>query len=93
MVRLFLLVLGEVIMVPCLILKVAEALGKVTEHKRALEQAERIEKEFISLMTGQRQSEDDKDISRKNSSSYDVNNHNYYYYAFLLSSNLISHVL
>lgn len=34
--------------------KVAEALSKVKEHKKAVEQAEKIEQEFISLMTGQR---------------------------------------
>ena len=38
-------------------MKVAETLGQVTEHKKALEEAEKIEKEFMTLMTGQRQSD------------------------------------
>ena len=37
-----------------LYLKVAEALSKVKEHKKAVEQAEKIEQEFVSLMTGQK---------------------------------------
>lgn len=50
----------------------AEALGKVAEHKRALEEAEKIEKEFMTLMTGQRQNGMDSGSARKNSSSYEV---------------------
>ena len=40
--------------------KVAEALSKVKEHKKAVEQAEKIEQEFVSLMTGQKQSRKEK---------------------------------
>ena len=51
----------------------ADALGKVAEHKRALEEAEKIEKEFMTLMTGQRQkSGSDITSARKNSSTYEV---------------------
>lgn len=51
----------------------ADALGKVAEHKRALEEAEKIEKEFMTLMTGQRQNGGTEISSaRKNSSTYDV---------------------
>lgn len=35
----------------------ADALKKVTEHKKALNEAEKIEQEFMSLVTGQRQSD------------------------------------
>ena len=33
--------------------QIADALSKVGEHKKAVEQAEKIEQEFVSLMTGQ----------------------------------------
>ena len=42
-------------LLPCFPLKVGDALATAGEHKKALEQAERIEQEFISLMTGQKQ--------------------------------------
>lgn len=48
-------------------MKVAEALAKVTEHKKALEEAEKIEKEFMSLMTGQRHSENEGSSPKNNS--------------------------
>ena len=41
-------------------LQVAEALSKVREHKKAVEQAEKIEQEFVSLMTGQKRSRIEK---------------------------------
>lgn len=44
----------------------------MTEHKRALEEAEKIEQEFMSLMTGQRQREAERGTSRKNSLSYEA---------------------
>ena len=56
----------------CLCVQVTEALGKVMEHKRALEEAEKIENEFMTLMTGQRRSSLEKGIARKNSSSHEV---------------------
>lgn len=47
---------GETPVIRYLILnvQVAEALGKVGEHKRALEEAEKMEKELMSLVTGQK---------------------------------------
>ena len=56
---------------PYFLLQVAEALGRVTEHRRALEEAEKIEQEFMTLMTGQRQRESERP-SRKTSSSHEV---------------------
>ena len=41
-------------------LQVADALSTTSEHKKFLEQAEKIEKEFVSLMTGQKQSASEK---------------------------------
>ena len=41
-------------------MQVAEALSKVREHKKAVEQAEKIEQEFVSLMTGQNRSRTEK---------------------------------
>ena len=34
-------------------LQIADALAAVREHKKALTQAEKLEQEFIALMTGQ----------------------------------------
>ncbi len=39
--------------VRALLPQIADALNKVGEHKKAVEQAEKIEQEFVSLMTGQ----------------------------------------
>ena len=41
-------------------IQVAEALTKVREHKKAVDQAEKIEQEFVSLMTGQRKGRQEK---------------------------------
>ena len=38
----------------CWLMQVASALRTAGEHKKALEQAQRMEQEFVSLMTGQR---------------------------------------
>ena len=47
----------------CLILwQVADALKKVSEHKKALEEAEKIEQEFMTLVTGQRRNNQESKI-------------------------------
>ena len=41
-----------------MVVQVAGALGTVGEHRKALEQAERMEQEYVCLMTGQRSVDD-----------------------------------
>ena len=43
-----------------MVLQVVGALNTAGEHKKALEQAEKMEQEFVSLMTGQRADEDEE---------------------------------